>query len=115
MSHDLCVLGLGYIGLPTAAVFATRGKKVLGVDVISSVVETINRGEIHIKEPDLDVLVRAAVQSGNLIAALKPEAAETFVVAVPTPFKDPELTPGVPAKEVTEPVDRTILRMALFP
>jgi UDP-N-acetyl-D-mannosaminuronic acid dehydrogenase len=108
MSHDLCVLGLGYIGLPTAAVFATRGKKVLGVDVISSVVETINRGEIHIKEPDLDVLVRAAVQSGNLIAALKPEAAETFVVAVPTPFKSTPTNPKAPDLSYVESATRSI-------
>ena len=86
MPHDLTVLGLGYIGLPTASIFATKGKKVLGVDVVPHVVETINRGDIHIQEPDLDVLVRAAVQSGNLRAAGKPEPASTHIVAVPTPF-----------------------------
>ena len=86
MSYDITVLGLGYIGLPTASIFATKGKKVLGVDVVSQVVEIINRGGIHIQEPDLDVLVRAAVQSGNLKAAVKPEAASTYIVAVPTPF-----------------------------
>jgi len=86
MRYDICVLGLGYIGLPTASIFATKGKKVLGVDVVSQVVEIINRGGIHIQEPDLDVLVRAAVQSGNLKAAVKPEAASTYIVAVPTPF-----------------------------
>jgi len=86
MQLDITVLGLGYIGLPTASIFATKGKKVLGVDVVPRVVETINRGDIHIEEPDLDVLVRAAVQSGNLRAAGKPEAASTHIVAVPTPF-----------------------------
>jgi UDP-N-acetyl-D-mannosaminuronic acid dehydrogenase len=86
MQFDLTVLGLGYIGLPTASIFATKGKKVLGVDVVPRIVETINRGDIHIEEPDLDVLVRAAVQSGNLRAAGKPEAASTHIVAVPTPF-----------------------------
>ena len=86
MTHDITVLGLGYIGLPTASIFATKGKKVLGVDVVPRVVETINRGDIHIQEPDLDVLVRAAVQSGNLRAATKPEPASTHIVAVPTPF-----------------------------
>ena len=65
---DICVLGLGYIGLPTASIFATKGKNVLGVDVVQSVVDTINDGRIHIEEPDLDILVKAAVQSGNLIA-----------------------------------------------
>ncbi|MDB4377122.1 UDP-N-acetyl-D-mannosamine dehydrogenase, partial [Akkermansiaceae bacterium] len=62
---DICVLGLGYIGLPTASIFATKGKNVLGVDVVQSVVDTINDGRIHIEEPDLDILVKAAVQSGN--------------------------------------------------
>lgn len=85
-TYDICVLGLGYIGLPTASIFATKGKKVLGVDVIPSVVETINQGKIHIEEPDLDVLVRAAVQSGNLVAATKPDKAGTYIIAVPTPF-----------------------------
>lgn len=83
---DICVLGLGYIGLPTASIFATKGKKVLGVDVVPHVVQTINEGRIHIEEPDLDILVRAAVQSGNLTAATTPQPASTFIVAVPTPF-----------------------------
>ena len=83
---SLCVLGLGYIGLPTASIFATKGRRVLGVDVSASVVETINSGRIHIQEPDLDVLVRAAVQSGNLKAATTPAAADIFILAVPTPF-----------------------------
>jgi len=84
--NDLCVLGLGYIGLPTASIFATKGKRVLGVDVSPTVVETINSGKIHIQEPDLDVLVRAAVQSGNLRAAAVPAPAAVFILAVPTPF-----------------------------
>ncbi len=86
MQFDICVIGLGYIGLPTASIFATKGKKVLGVDVVQRVVDTINEGRIHIEEPDLDVLVRAAVQSGNLTASIAPQAASTFIVAVPTPF-----------------------------
>ena len=86
MNFDICVLGLGYIGLPTASIFATKGKKVLGVDVVPAVVETINAGHIHIEEPDLDVLVRAAVSSGNLRAALTPAHAAVYVIAVPTPF-----------------------------
>ena len=84
---DICVIGLGYIGLPTASIFATKGKKVLGVDVVPKVVETINDGRIHIEEPDLDILVRAAVQSGNLVAATSPLPASTFIIAVPTPFQ----------------------------
>jgi len=62
---SICVLGLGYIGLPTASIFATKGHHVNGVDVSPRVVDTINSGKIHIQEPDLDILVRAAVQSGN--------------------------------------------------
>ncbi len=87
MNYDICVLGLGYIGLPTASIFATKGKKVLGVDVLPHVVKTINSGKIHIEEPDLDVLVRAAVQSGNLVAATAPARAATYIIAVPTPFQ----------------------------
>ncbi len=108
MLHDICVLGLGYIGLPTASIFATRGKKVLGVDVIPRVVDTINRGEIHIKEPELDILVRAAVHSGNLRASLKPEMAQTFVVAVPTPFKVTQTNPKAPDLEYVESATRSI-------
>lgn len=84
--YDVCVIGLGYIGLPTASIFATKGLKVVGVDVSAHVVETINKGQIHIHEPDLDILVKAAVQSGNLCAKIKPEPASTFIIAVPTPF-----------------------------
>lgn len=108
MKYDLCVLGLGYIGLPTASIFATRGKKVLGVDVVSRVVDTINRGEIHIEEPDLDVLVRDAVHSGNLRAALRPEPAQTFVVAVPTPFKVTPTNPKAPDLAYVESATRSI-------
>jgi UDP-N-acetyl-D-mannosaminuronic acid dehydrogenase len=86
MNYDICVLGLGYIGLPTASIFATKGKTVLGVDVVARVVETINAGKIHIEEPDLDILVRAAVGSGNLRAGNQPEPAMTYIIAVPTPF-----------------------------
>jgi len=85
-ARQICVMGLGYIGLPTASLLATKGHKVLGVDVVEEVVETINRGDIHIIEPDLDILVRSAVHSGNLRAALEPEASEIFIIAVPTPF-----------------------------
>ncbi len=83
----VCVLGLGYIGLPTASLLATKGFSVLGVDVDPDVVGTINRGDIHIVEPDLDILVKAAVQSGSLKASTEPAAADIFIIAVPTPFK----------------------------
>lgn len=87
-SHDVCVMGLGYIGLPTASLMATKGFKVLGVDVNGSVVSMINAGKIHIVEPDLDILVKSAVHSGNLKASVKPARADVFIIAVPTPFKD---------------------------
>ncbi|MEO3680166.1 UDP-N-acetyl-D-mannosamine dehydrogenase [Rheinheimera fenheensis] len=82
------VIGLGYIGLPTAAVIASRGVEVLGVDVSEHAVNTINQGKIHIVEPDLDMLVQAAVTTGKLKASLTPEPAEAFMIAVPTPFTD---------------------------
>jgi UDP-N-acetyl-D-mannosaminuronic acid dehydrogenase len=80
-------MGLGYIGLPTAAVAASKGIQVVGVDVNSTVVETINRGKIHIIEPDLDKVVKDVVEKGQLRAALKPEEADAFFIVVPTPFK----------------------------
>lgn len=84
----ICVVGLGYIGLPTASLLATKGFQVHGVDVSREVVDTINAGRIHIREPELDVLVRSAVQSGRLKASLAPEKADVFILAVPTPFKE---------------------------
>jgi UDP-N-acetyl-D-mannosaminuronic acid dehydrogenase len=92
---QISIIGLGYIGLPTAAMFASRKIKVVGVDVNQATVDTINRGEIHIVEPDLDMVVHAAVSQGYLRATTVPEAAEAFLIAVPTPFKgdnhDPDL------------------------
>lgn len=85
--ETISVVGLGYIGLPTAAMFASRRVKVIGVDVNQDAVDTINRGEIHIVEPDLDMLVHAAVSEGYLKAVTKPEPADAFLIAVPTPFK----------------------------
>lgn len=84
----ICVVGLGYIGLPTASLLATKGFQVHGVDVSREVVDTINAGRIHIREPELDVLVRSAVQSERLKASLAPEKADVFILAVPTPFKE---------------------------
>lgn len=87
MSFDtVSVIGLGYIGLPTAAMFASRKKKVIGVDVNQHAVDTINKGQIHIVEPDLDMLVHAAVTEGYLRATVNPEPADAFLIAVPTPF-----------------------------
>lgn len=84
---SLSVIGLGYIGLPTAAVFASRKIKVIGVDVNKKAVDTINQGKIHIVEPDLDIAVHAAVSAGYLKATTVAEPADAFIVAVPTPFK----------------------------
>lgn len=82
----MCVVGLGYIGLPTASLLGTRGYQVTGVDVSKDVVATINQGRIHIVEPDLDVLVQSAVHSGRLKATLRPVEADVYVIAVPTPI-----------------------------
>ncbi len=80
------MIGLGYIGLPTAAIIASRGVKVIGVDNNPHVVDTINSGKIHIVEPDLDIVVHSAVQTGMLRAFPKPQSADAFLIAVPTPF-----------------------------
>ena len=86
--ETISVIGLGYIGLPTAAMFASRKKKVIGVDVNQHAIDTINRGEIHIVEPDLDIIVHSAVAEGYLKATNVAEPADAFLIAVPTPFKD---------------------------
>lgn len=85
---SVCIVGLGYIGLPTAALLANRGYKVHGVDVIKSTVDIINQGDIHIIEPELDTFVHSAVYSGNLQADLRPKEADVFIIAVPTPFHE---------------------------
>jgi len=89
MSNNIkiCVIGLGYIGLPTASLLGTKGFQVHGVDVSKHVVDTINEGKIHIVEPDLDIMVKSAVNVGNLKAGLEPVEADIFIIAVPTPFK----------------------------
>jgi len=83
----ISVVGLGYIGLPTAAVIASRRKEVVGLDVSPRVVETVNKGAIHIVEPELDMIVHAAVKEGYLRATMEAEPADAFLIAVPTPFK----------------------------
>ncbi|NWG35296.1 MAG: nucleotide sugar dehydrogenase [Chloroflexi bacterium] len=84
--NKICVLGLGYIGLPTAATFAAHGIKVTGVDVNPLVIQTLKRGELHIHEPGLRQVVEQALQSGNLTVSSQPEEADAFLIAVPTPF-----------------------------
>lgn len=86
--QKICVIGLGYIGLPTASTFAAHGIHTLGVDVNPHVIETLNQGKIHIHEPGLRDAVTKAVQTGNFKAAVQPEEADAFIIAVPTPFQD---------------------------
>ncbi|WP_180063326.1 UDP-N-acetyl-D-mannosamine dehydrogenase [Acinetobacter sp. YH16042] len=86
--EHICVIGLGYIGLPTAATFAAHGIKVTGVDVNQHAVDMINQGKVHIVEPDLDALVKDVVEKGMLSAQTTPVKADAYIVAVPTPFKD---------------------------
>lgn len=86
--NTVSVIGLGYIGLPTAAMFASRKINVIGVDISQHAVDTINEGKIHIVEPDLDMLVSAAVTAGFLRATTTAEPADAFLIAVPTPFKE---------------------------
>ncbi len=88
ISRKICIIGLGYIGLPTAALLANRGYDVHGVDVVQETVDIINRGEIHIVEPDLHTFVKAAVNSRHLHADVKPIEADVFIIAVPTPFHE---------------------------
>ena len=84
----ICIMGLGYIGLPTAALLANRGYKVHGVDIVQSTVDTINQGKIHIVEPGLAAFVSSATKSESLIADIKPTEADIFIIAVPTPFHE---------------------------
>jgi len=105
--ETISIIGLGYIGLPTAAAFAEKGKNVVGVDINEKAVQTINRGEIHIVEPGLAEVVRKAVAEGHLRATTQPEPADAFLIAVPTPFKDghqPDLSFVESAAELIAPV-----------
>lgn len=107
MFDRISMIGLGYIGLPTAALFAAYGTKVIGIDVSPKVVETINAGKIHIVEPELDGIVHKAVNEGMLHASLTPEEADAFIIAVPTPFKEnyePDLSYIQSASNMIAPV-----------
>lgn len=84
---DICIIGLGYIGLPTAAMFATHGHRVLGVDVNQKVIDALNKGKIIIEEPNLEETVNVAVKEGTLRAAMEPEESDAFIICVPTPIK----------------------------
>lgn len=88
MKQKVCVIGLGYIGLPTAALLASQGHEVVGVDINQHAVDTINSGRIHIVEPDLDAYVHSAVAQGRLRAYTAPQPADVFMICVPTPFHE---------------------------
>lgn len=110
MDSKICVLGLGYIGLPTASVLAVHGYWVVGVDINSKVIDIINEGGTHIYEPGLDTLVNAATHSGHLIARTTPDSADIFIISVPTPIKEDkgaDLTAVVAAAESIVPYLRT--------
>ena len=101
------MMGLGYIGLPTAALMAKNGLGVLGIDINEKVVETINQGKIHIVEPELGQLVKEVVEAGNLKAATSPQEADVFIIAVPTPFQgehEPDISFVEAATEAIIPV-----------
>ena len=102
------MIGLGYIGLPTAALLASRGLEVVGVDVDETTVATINSGAVHIVEPDLDIVVRSTVTTGNLRATTTPEACDAFLVAVPTPFRAEGDDAHVPDLSYVEAAARAI-------
>ena len=95
--QKVCVIGLGYIGLPTAALLATHGYDVVGVDLNAHAVDTINQGRIHIVEPDLDAFVRAAVFAGKLKAHTTPQAGDIYMICVPTPFHEGQ---GIPQPNI---------------
>ncbi len=87
-NKKICIIGLGYIGLPTAAMFATHGHKIIGIDINKGVIDALNKGKITITEPYLDIMVQAAVTSGNLFGKTQPEEADVFIVSVPTPITE---------------------------
>lgn len=109
----ISVIGLGYIGLPTAAAFASRKRKVIGVDVNQRVVDTINRGAIHIVEPDLDKVVKSAVEDGFLRATTQPVEADAYLIAVPTPFKGDHQPDMVYVKSAADSIAPVLKKGAL--
>ncbi|ARV11844.1 UDP-N-acetyl-D-mannosamine dehydrogenase [Gilvibacter sp. SZ-19] len=115
MAHKpkVVMMGLGYIGLPTAALIASRGLEVIGVDIHQHVVDTINRGQIHIVEPDLDGLVHHVVHKGHLRATTQPEEADVYLIAVPTPFKDDHVPDLSFVTAATEKIIPTLKKGAL--
>lgn len=107
-AFNLCVVGLGYVGLPTACIFATKGMKVLGVDTCRKVVDLCNQSRAPFSEPDLDILLKAAVNSGNLKASFKADRADHFVITVPTPFRIGPDQERIPDTSLVEAATRSI-------
>ena len=105
MKKTVCVLGLGYIGLPTAALLASNDFDVTGVDVNANAVDTINQGRVHIVEPDLDTFVKSAVAAGRLKAFSKPRAADIYMICVPTPFR---IGDGIPQPNLDHVISATL-------
>lgn len=99
--NTISIIGLGYIGLPTAAMFASKEKKVIGVDISQHAVDTINAGRIHIIEPKLDLMVKEAVEKGFLKATRSPQSADAFLIAVPTPFLPMDSECSTPQPDLT--------------
>lgn len=114
MSYScVCVVGLGYIGLPTAAVLASRKKKVIGVDINQDTVDIINSGNVHIVEPRLEIMVEEVVKSGFLRAVTSPEPADAFLIAVPTPFLKNISEDSIPKPDISyiESASRAIAKL----
>src|SRR5690606_37301548 len=108
IEQKVTVVGLGYIGLPTAALIARSGCQVTGIDVSAKVVDTINKGKVHIEEVDLDGLVQGVVARGTLVASTTMAAADTFVIAVPAPHDAdyrPDISPVLDAARAIAPVE----------
>ena len=103
MFNKICVIGLGYIGLPTAAIFAKNGLNVKGVDINQDIINTINRGEIHIKEPHLEEIVHKCVSDGTFEAMISPVECDAYIIAVPTPFIENE--DGIPKPDISYIMD----------
>lgn len=112
--NKVCVIGLGYIGLPTAAIFASRKIKVIGVDINQNIVDIINKGKIHIVEPGLDILVHMVVNDGYLKATTLPEEADAFIIAVPTPFKGDNHEPNLDYIEMASKAIAKVLKKVIW-
>lgn len=99
--NTISVIGLGYIGLPTATIFASKNKKVIGIDINKNIVETVNQGKIHIVEPNLDIMVNKAVNNSFLKASTEVEPADAFIITVPTPLLSSQKKDAIPEPDIS--------------